>query len=244
MTETKTDTRQNIQTQRRDAKGKLLPKVTDTPTKAILDAANGALRRIRDLHPEVPNVVLVIGTSSTKALGHFAKESWDGKAAQHEIMISGEGLAKGAEDVLDTLIHECAHALAHSRDIKDTSRQGRFHNKRFKLVAEEMGLDVDSHPSIGWSLTTLPKATAIQYRTELAELRKALKTYRIVKLKPKAAKTTMKIECGCRSVTIPIKFFEKGALKCLSCNGEFVDANAEAEDNEEGDGWKDENPDE
>lgn len=227
-----TDTTKNIQAQRRGPGGKLLPKVVDTPMKPILDAANAALRRIRDLHPEVPNVVLVIGTSSSKAVGHFSSQSWEGKQAQHEIMISGESLAKGAEDVLDTLIHECAHALAHTREIKDTSRQGRFHNKRFKAVAEEMGLDVDSHPVIGWSLTTLPVATATLYKTELAELRKALKTFRIVKLKPTAAKTTLKIECGCRAVTVPIKFFEKGDLTCGSCGELFVDVETEGTDDD------------
>ncbi len=35
---------------------------------------------------------------------------------------------RGAADVLGTLLHETAHALAHVRDIKDTSRQGRWHN--------------------------------------------------------------------------------------------------------------------
>ncbi|MFD1534873.1 hypothetical protein [Pseudonocardia aurantiaca] len=34
--------------------------------------------------------------------------------------------------------HEkAAHALAHVRGIKDTSRQGRWHNARFKALAEE-----------------------------------------------------------------------------------------------------------
>ena len=33
-------------------------------------------------------------------------------------------------DVLDTLLHEAAHALAAARGIKDTSRQGRYHNKK------------------------------------------------------------------------------------------------------------------
>ena len=56
-------------------------------------------------------------------------------------MISGEGLRRTAHDVLGTLLHEAAHALAHARGIKDTSRQGRYHNKHFKTLAEELGLD-------------------------------------------------------------------------------------------------------
>ena len=56
-------------------------------------------------------------------------------------MISGEGLRRSPREVLGTLLHEAAHALAHARGIKDTSRQGRYHNKHFKTLAEELGLD-------------------------------------------------------------------------------------------------------
>ena len=51
-------------------------------------------------------------------------------------MISGEGLRRTPDEVLGTLLHEAAHALAHARGIKDTSRQGRYHNKHFKTLAE------------------------------------------------------------------------------------------------------------
>jgi hypothetical protein len=35
--------------------------------------------------------------------------------------------------------HETAHAIAAARGTKETSRQGRYHNGRFKLIAEEVG---------------------------------------------------------------------------------------------------------
>jgi hypothetical protein len=227
-----TDTTQNIQKQRRDSKGKLLPKIVDTPMKPILDAANVALRAIRERNPEVPNAVLVIGASSLKKYGHFAPKSWDGDkgAQQHEIMISGESLKRGAEDTMATILHECAHALAVSRDIKDTSRQGRFHNKRFKVLGEELGIQLHEDKQIGWSPTTLPKATATLYKTEIAGLRTALKTYRAPELKPKPKKTTVKIECGCRSVTVPISFFEKDDLTCEGCGETFLAVEAESDD--------------
>ena len=58
-------------------------------------------------------------------------------------MISGEGLRRTPDEVLGTLLHEAAHALAHARGIKDTSRQGRYHNKHFKTCAEQLGLAVE-----------------------------------------------------------------------------------------------------
>jgi hypothetical protein len=49
--------------------------------------------------------------------------------------------------------------LAHVRGIKDTSRQGRWHNARFKALAEELGIEVTKDPRIGWSPTNLPAET-------------------------------------------------------------------------------------
>ena len=53
--------------------------------------------------------------------------------------------------------HEAAHAIACQRGIKDTSRQGRYHNSRFKAIAEEVGLDVSRDPEWGWSVTALSR---------------------------------------------------------------------------------------
>ena len=39
-----------------------------------------------------------------------------------EVFVGDEGLARGPADVLGTLLHEAAHALADVRGIKDTSR--------------------------------------------------------------------------------------------------------------------------
>ncbi|WP_156046190.1 hypothetical protein [Herbidospora cretacea] len=53
-----------------------------------------------------------------------------------ELFIAGELLALGAARVLQTMLHEAAHALAHVRGIKDTSRSGnRYHNSLFAELA-------------------------------------------------------------------------------------------------------------
>lgn len=218
---TNTDTTKNILTQRRDARGRVIATPRDTPMKPIMDALNECLKAIRYNHPEVPNAVLVVGSSSMKNYGHFSPTSWDGIKAkransmsEHEIMLSGEGLLRGAEAVLATLIHECAHALAHSREIKDTSRQGRFHNGKFKALAEEIGIEVQHDKTIGWSITVLPDGTKKRYAKELRALRAALKTYRYGTLtggKPPRKPTTIKlITASGRKLTVPISFHEAG----------------------------------
>lgn len=218
------DTTQNIAKQRRHpTTGKLLPNVTDTPTLTILDALNVTFRAIRERFPELPNAVLVVGPGSRKTWGHFAPSSWDSKTAKHEIQITGERLSFGPDGVLETLLHEAAHMLGHEREIKDTSRNGRFHNKRFGALAVEVGLVVPAtNSATGYNETQLTETTKREYKAELAILKKALKAYRIpVGEKPPAPKTTIRVECECRGVTIPITFFEKGALLCEECGVHF-----------------------
>jgi hypothetical protein len=90
------------------------------------------------------------------------------------MFVGGEGLALGPVDVLGTLLHEAAHALAHARGIKDTSRQGRYHNRRYAALAEELGLTVAETGAIGWSATRVPEATLIEYAGVIESLRVAL----------------------------------------------------------------------
>jgi hypothetical protein len=134
---------------------------------AVLEACWRAIRRH---HPEIPPAMLVVAAgfdARRHKLGHFAAERWrharkDG--ALPEVLIGGEGLERRPEPVFATLLHEAAHALAHAREIQDTTRQGRYHNLRFRALAEELGLVVTPAPGIGWSATTLPAATAALYR--------------------------------------------------------------------------------
>ena len=91
-----------------------------------------------------------------------------------ELFVGGEGLAREPVDVLGTLLHEAAHGLAATREIKDTSRAGAYHNRRYKQLAEELGLTIERHPTIGWTITTVPPATAAAYASEVEQLRAAI----------------------------------------------------------------------
>lgn len=152
----------------------------------LIAALEQAWAQIRRQHPEVPPAMLITGSGSDARrnmlrLGHFAANRWQTGSESEgidEIFVGGEGLARGARDVLATQLHEAAHALARVRGLKDTSRQGRYHNTRFKALAEELGLRIDKHPTIGWSTTTLPNETAERYASTIEQLEHAITTYR------------------------------------------------------------------
>lgn len=138
--------------------------------------------RIRQNHPEVPEVVIVTGAGMGYGgkWGHFRPQGWtakdDDQASHiHEMFMAGETLAKGARQVLQTMIHESAHALAEHRGEKDTSRQGRWHNQVFRKTAEELGLEYKANglkadKTIGFSQVTLTAETVAEYKDLLDDL--------------------------------------------------------------------------
>jgi hypothetical protein len=149
---------------------------------AAVEACWGA---VRARHPQVPAVVVTLGSGTIGAgragprLGHFAAGRWHvgGADGVCELFVGGEGLRDGALELLCTLLHEAAHGLAHTRGIKDTSRQGRYHNTRYATLARELGLEV-SEDRHGWHKTVVPDATAAVYAAQLAELEAALVAWR------------------------------------------------------------------
>jgi hypothetical protein len=129
----------------------------------LVAALEHAWSAIRSHHPDVPRAVIVVASGSDPRsrrlnLGHFAAGRWQltspDASDRAEVLVSSEGLQCGPVDVLGTLLHEAAHGLAHARTISDTSRQGRYHNRRYATLAGELGLEVTHLDPIGWSATS------------------------------------------------------------------------------------------
>ncbi len=162
------------------------PKIAKKQTGSeIVKALEALWTSIRKRHQELPDVVIITGSaiSNGMAWAHFWRERWEDRTdatKRPEMFISGERLAAGAELTLQSMLHEAAHALACVREEQDTSRQGRYHNKIFVRMAEELGLEY-SHEgpdsTIGFSAVTLQEQTKALYKAEVEKLDAAIKVY-------------------------------------------------------------------
>jgi hypothetical protein len=68
--------------------------------------------------------------------------------------------------------------LVHIRRIKDTSRQGRYHNHHFAHLATSFGLHSTQTLGIGWSTTNVPTETVTEYADTLTALDQTLTIHR------------------------------------------------------------------
>jgi len=122
-------------------------------------AIERAYRMFQRRFKDAPDVTIVVKRDE-RAWGHTTvAKTWapaadmDKPANRFEIMISGENLRRGAEQVAATLLHEAAHARNLASGILDTDTNGR-HNVKFKETAEEHGLCIEMAGWHGWTKTS------------------------------------------------------------------------------------------
>lgn len=203
----------------------------DLPTDVGSRLVSGleiAYDQIRVEHIEVPPAVIVISSSATK-YGHYAVGRW--QLGQHgtedarlmsEIMMGAEGLRREPRQVLATLIHEAAHGLAHARGIKDTSRDGKYHNKRFRDLAEELGLQVESDKTRGHTKTSLPENEFPELVDMLTPKLVAWRNFEQVTKSTTDRDKRVSLNCRCpRNIQVRKSVEAQGLILCGKCGDAF-----------------------
>lgn len=111
---------------------------------------------------EVERPVIAILPDTTKgAYGWCTTQKvWKSDHEEYyEINICAEHLNRPIKEVCATLIHEMVHLDNIKKEIKDTDKTGRYHNKKFKETAEAHGLIIEKQGSYGWTKTSLAPST-------------------------------------------------------------------------------------
>lgn len=151
---------------------------------------------------ELPKVIITFESGYKKgAFGWiYTKPTWEqSKQERYNINISSDFLDRDVYAVLGTLLHEMCHLYALENGIKDTSRSGIYHNKKFKQIAEEHGLSVSEESQIGWGRTTITEETR-DFITDNC----GIKSFEVKKLRPvekdkeeKPKQSRRKYKCPC-----------------------------------------------
>ncbi|MFI1869680.1 hypothetical protein [Streptomyces jumonjinensis] len=231
----------------------------------LISALEKCWTEIQKHHPAVPPVVFITGTgvprrqvekpaTSTDAparrhyvtRGHHWADRWvvaDQEGRLAELFVAGETIRDGGEAILQTELHEAAHALAHVRGIRDTSPgDPRWHRKEFAQLAREVGLEPPRRSSrpLGFSNCTLPEKTRKKYASVIRRLDAAalpgLRGHDQDAAADDPANTPeppprsnngkrYKVSCECdppRGFPVTLKVLDEGPILCGICETEFT----------------------
>ena len=189
----------------------------DSAASGLVAALERAWTEIRRRHPQVPEVVLAVASGSVGrrgalTLGHFAERRWTVASAERpELFVGGEGLAA-------------------TRRIQDTSRQGRYHNRRYAALAGELGLTVTTAGSRGWTMTAVPAETAAAYAGVVEDLARALVLWRRAEQPGggRRGNNLLPAVCGCgRRIRASRSTLAEAPVLCGRCGGPFQPAAAQ-----------------
>lgn len=142
-------------------------KVTDKMSRAV-----GQLEKMYNVlnldlfAGELPTPIITV-QSKPGSMGHSSvAKVWRKPNAQtYELNIAAEVLDYPIEETLDTIIHEMVHLYCREHQIKECSRGGAYHNKKFKAEAEKRGLTcIYTGEKYGWNTT--PGDNLVEYALE------------------------------------------------------------------------------
>ena len=186
---------------------------------------DGELRR--------PVIVMAEGHKA-RAMGWFTYyKPWhlrDSEFAACELMVATDYLDRGFEHVVEMLAHEMVHCYNYQHDIKDCSRSGFRHNKKFKDSAEQHGMvwnppteDESSqadYKRVGYARVSFKEDVKDEVYEALSALKDALVLYRDKRQKKdRAARSksgVIKYMCPCCGNSV--RATKEVRIMCMECN--------------------------
>ncbi|MEU1200128.1 hypothetical protein ABZ446_28435 [Streptomyces sp. NPDC005813] len=149
------------------------------------------------------------------------------------LVVSAETLAAGPDEVIRFMRHEAAHLLCWVRKIQDTTMHGGYHNQRYLVAAEEVGLvwpnDTPRESSRGYSSVELGDETLKFHAPDVAALNEAIPsalphlTIQAPTTGPrKAGRLTLKCQCTpARKILVSRTIADLGPIDCGVCGAPF-----------------------
>lgn len=153
------------------------------------------------------------------------KEAGHDTEGYYEINICAEYLSRPYDEVAGTMLHEMVHLYNLENGVKDTSRAGTYHNRKFKEAAEAHGLTVEASEKYGWSVTALTdeaKQEVADFMDSIGKTSFDLYREKVVEEKKKGGKSSSrKYVCPCCGLII--RATKEVKVVCWECNELLVE---------------------
>ena len=195
---------------------------------------------------DLPEPVITIQKTRGNVLGHCTTyKAWKNKqntedvisetedeTAYYEINIYPRWFDKRtAEEVVETLLHEMCHYCNKLADIKDCN--GNVHNKKFKSMAESVGLIVEKDKKFGYGITFLSNELMDYIKDKIKPNEEAFEYFRSDLVKSKTEKKTKRtFEYTCLDCGQSVKGKRDIAIMCGTCKAFMKMEDVEEDDSE------------
>lgn len=121
----------------------------------------------RFFNNELPEPAITIQTGGKRSTMGWCstKPIWrdnEAKIRMYEINIAAEYLNIDFYETMDTMLHEMVHLYNKVNNVKDVSRGGQYHNKRFRDECLKRGFYYESNKPdkrLGWSFAKITEET-------------------------------------------------------------------------------------
>lgn len=160
------------------------------------------------------------------------------KEKKYEVNVCPEYLNYPILETADSIAHEMVHLYNKINNVNDISRNGSYHNKKFKAMAESIGLTVERSNKVGWGLTK-PGPQFIELIKELQINESAFYMARNTRLSgseeegeesgegEKKPVTNRKYVCPCGTI---VRATKKVKVICGECKQPFTCVNVDEEE--------------
>lgn len=185
---------------------------------------------------DLPEPVITIQKTKGNVLGHFTTyKAWVNKnntneessatdeadeTSYYEINIDPRWFnSRTPSEVVETLLHEMCHYCNKLSDIKDCN--GNVHNKKFKSLAEDVGLIVEKGQSVGWGYTSLSDELKVYVGEVVKPDEKAFEYFRAGFIKAPTTKKPRKknlFKYTCPDCGQEVKGKKNITIKCGICD--------------------------
>lgn len=151
-----------------------------------------------------------------RTIGWFANDRWEKNSDRiHEINLCAECLQ--THDMGEVILHELAHAENHHLNIRDCP-SGQYHNKKFKRMAERLGLQQqgERHRIYGYGLTKLA-APGVAFLNKFTFKRELFELSRLSPVRRKKVGSRL-VKCVCENCGYAIRttrqWIDRGLPTC------------------------------
>ena len=135
----------------------------------------------------------------------------------YEINLSAQFLNRPISEIASTLIHEMCHQWARVNNFQDTARSGSFHNKLFREIAEDHGLNAEYVHGRGWTATSLNERAA-KLLNNFVEKHPQTLIYREMPIKVKRVRDVSIRKYVCPDCEVSVRATKAVNVVCGDCN--------------------------